>query len=144
MGLDSVICSSSLPRLTGSLKMPPRRFTIPGKINGSWNPQYKPAQRPWSYISRNPDTNNWIVGNSQMANFKIEGDFRDYSIAFKRGGRILEIMEEAEWLVKAGATHVLIDGVQNSVKEILAGRVNLEEEALDKLKEINKKATAPC
>ena len=77
-----------------------------------------------------------------MANFKIEGDFRDYSIAFKRGGRILEIMEEAEWLVKAGATHVLIDGVQNSVREILAGRVNLEGEALEKLKEMNKKATA--
>ena len=78
-----------------------------------------------------------------MANFKIEGKFRDYSIAFKRGGRILEIMEEAEWLVnKGGATHVLVDGVQNSVKEILAGRVNLEEEVLDKLKEMNKKATA--
>ena len=77
-----------------------------------------------------------------MANFKILGDFRDYSITFKRGGRIMEIMDEAEWLVKVGATHVLIDGVQNSVREILAGKVNLEGEALEKLKEMNKKATA--
>ena len=115
--------------------MPPRRF------NGPWKKPANYQLRPWSYISRNPDTNNWMVGNSQMAKFKIEGDFKDYSIAFKRGGRILEIMEEAQWLVKAGATNVLIDGVQNSIREILAGKINLEGETLEKLKEMNKKAT---
>ena len=103
--------------------------------------RYKQKQQPWSYISRNPDSNNWLVGNSQMANFKILGDFRDYSITFKRGGRILELLTETEWLVKVSATHVLIDGVQNSVREILTGKVSLEGEVLERLKELNKKAT---
>ena len=53
-----------------------------------------------------------------MAKFHaIQGD---YQIAFKRGGRIMEIIAEAERLVsKKKATHVLIDGIQNSVPEIV-------------------------
>ena len=72
-----------------------------------------------------------------MANFKGS---RDYNITYKRGGRILDLIAEAEWLVKVSATHVLIDGVQNSVREIVTGKVSLEGEVLERLKEMNKKA----
>ena len=64
----------------------------------------------------------------------------DYNIAYKRGGRILELVAEAEFLVSVRATHVIIDGIQNSVREIVGGKVNLELEVLDRLREMNKKA----
>jgi len=39
----------------------------------------------------------------------------------------MEIIEEAEWLVsKQKVTHVLIDGIQNSVPEIVRGHLSLE------------------
>ena len=49
-----------------------------------------------------------------MAGFSAS---QDYNIAYKRGGRILELVAEAEWLVSVRATHVIIDGIQNSVRE---------------------------
>ena len=64
----------------------------------------------------------------------------DYNIAYKRGGRILELVAEAEFLVSVRATHVIIDGIQNSVREIVGGQVKLELEVLDRLREMNKKA----
>ena len=40
----------------------------------------------------------------------------------------MKIIEEAEWLVsKQRATHVLIDGIQNSVPEIVRGHLSLEK-----------------
>ena len=53
----------------------------------------------------------------------------------------MEIIEEAEWLVsKKKATHVLIDGIQNSVPEIMRGHLKLEEQVLQRLKVLNKSA----
>ena len=98
---------------------------------------YPKIAHKWEYISRNPDTTNWLVGNSQMAHFKGS---RDYNITYKRGGKILELISEAEWLVSVRATHIVIDGIQNSVREIIGGQVSLEEEVLTRLKEMNKKA----
>ena len=72
-----------------------------------------------------------------MANFRGS---RDYNITYKRGGKILELVSEAEWLVSVRATHVVIDGIQNSVREIISGQVSLEGEVLARLKEMNKKA----
>ena len=72
-----------------------------------------------------------------MANFRGS---RDYNITYKRGGKILELVTEAEWLVSVRATHVLIDGIQNSVREIITCQVSLEGEVLGRLKEMNKKA----
>ena len=41
----------------------------------------------------------------------------------------MEIMAEAEWLITTKkATHVLIDGIQNSVPDIVRGTLNLETE----------------
>ena len=72
-----------------------------------------------------------------MAGFSAS---QDYNIAYKRGGRILELVAEAEWLVSVRATHVIIDGIQNSVREIVGGKVKLELEVLERLREMNKKA----
>ena len=93
--------------------------------------------KKWEYLSRNPDTTHWLVGNSQMAGFQGS---HNYNITYKRGGRILELISEAEWLVSVRATHIIIDGIQNSVREIVERKVNLEEEVLERMREMNKKA----
>ena len=81
----------------------------------------------------------WLVGNSQMANFS--GGQGDYQIMYKRGGRIEEIVAEAEWIITSKkATHVIIDGIQNSVREIRQGTLNLEKDVLSRLKALNKRA----
>merc|ERR1712240_611118 len=55
------------------------------------------------------------------------------------GGKLMEIIKEAEWLVsKKKATHVLIDGIQNSVPEIMRGHLKLEKQVLQRLKVLNK------
>ena len=80
----------------------------------------------------------WLVGNSQMANFS---GGQDYQIMYKRGGRIEEIVAEAEWIITSKkATHVIIDGIQNSVREIRQGTLNLEKDVLPRLKALNKRA----
>ena len=67
----------------------------------------------------------WLVGNSQMANFS--GAMGHYQIIYKCGGKIEEIVAEAEWIITAKkATHVIVDGIQNSVREIRDGSLNLE------------------
>ena len=41
----------------------------------------------------------------------------------------MEIMAEAEWLINTKkATHILVDGIQNSVPNIVRGTLNLEAE----------------
>ena len=93
----------------------------------------------WKWISNNHHSSNWLVGNSQMA--KFHATHGDYQIAYKRGGKLMEIIEEAEWLVsKQKATHVLIDGIQNSVPEIVRGHLKLEKQVLQRLKVLNKSA----
>ena len=74
-----------------------------------------------------------------MAKFHaIQGD---YQIAFKRGGRIMEIITEAERLVsRKKATHVLIDGIQNSIPDIVRGHLSLETDVLERLKVLNRRA----
>ena len=91
----------------------------------------------WEYVSRNPDSTNWLVGNSQMAKFTGS---RNYNITYKRGGKILDLLAEAEWLGSVRATHIIIDGIQNSVRDIVGGQVSLEREVLARLKDMNKKA----
>ena len=92
----------------------------------------------FEWISANSSSPNWLVGNSQMARFCCQGD---YQITYKRGGRLLEIVAEAEWVITAKkATHVIIDGFQNSVREIRQGTLNLETEVLPRLKALNKRA----
>ena len=82
---------------------------------------------------------NWLVGNSQMANFS--GAFGYYQIMYKRGGKIDELMAEAEWIILTKkATHVIVDGIQNSVKDIRNGTFNLEKEVSSRLKLLNKQA----
>ena len=68
-----------------------------------------------------------------MAKFHaIQGD---YQIAFKRGGRFMEIIAKAERLVsKKKATHVLIDRIQNSIPDIVRGHLSLETDVLERLK----------
>ena len=81
----------------------------------------------------------WLVGNSQMANFS--GAFGYYQIMYKRGGKIDELMTEAEWIIQTKkATHVIVDGIQNSVKDIRDGTFNLEKEVSSRLKILNKQA----
>ena len=71
----------------------------------------------FEWLSQNSSSTKWLVGNSQMA--KFSGSQGDYQIMYKRGGRITEIVAEAEWIIIAKkATHVIIDGIQNSVREI--------------------------
>ena len=87
-----------------------------------YNHRDAPRRRVWEYISPNPMTSNWMVGNSQMAKFN---GAQDYQILYKRGGRIEEIISQAEWLITTkGAKHVVIDGIQNSVTAITRGRLN--------------------
>ena len=82
---------------------------------------------------------NWLVGNSQMAHFS--GALGYYQIMYKRGGKIDELMTEAEWIVQTKkATHVIVDGIQNSVKDIRDGTFNLEKEVSSRLKILNKQA----
>ena len=81
----------------------------------------------------------WLVGNSQMA--KFSGTLGHYQIMYKRGGKIEEIVAEAEWIITSKkATHVIIDGIQNSVSEIRQGSLKLEKDVLSRLKVLNKKA----
>ena len=81
----------------------------------------------------------WLVGNSQMA--KFSGTLGHYQIMYKRGGKIEEIVAEAEWIITSKkATHVIIDGIQNSVREIRQGSLKLEKDVLSRLKVLNKKA----
>ena len=81
----------------------------------------------------------WLVGNSQMA--KFSGALGHYQIMYKRGGKIEEIVAEAEWIIMSKkATHVIIDGIQNSVREIRQGSLKLEKDVLSRLKVLNKKA----
>ena len=81
----------------------------------------------------------WIVGNSQMA--KFSGALGHYQIRYKRGGKIEEIMAETERLVTSKkATHVIVDGIQNSVRDIRNGSLKLETDLLSRLKVLNKQA----
>ena len=81
----------------------------------------------------------WLVGNSQMA--KFSGTLGHYQIMYKRGGKIEEIMAETEWIITSKkATHVIVDGIQNSVREIWNGSLNLEKDVLSRLKVLNKQA----
>ena len=81
----------------------------------------------------------WLVGNSQMA--KFSGALGHYQIMYKRGGKIDEIMGETEWIITSKkATHVIVDGIQNSVREIRNGSLNLEKEVFSRLKGLNKHA----
>ena len=81
----------------------------------------------------------WLVGNSQMA--KFSGALGHYQIMYKRGGKINEIMGETEWIITSKkATHVIVDGIQNSVREIRNGSLNLEKEVFSRLKGLNKHA----
>ena len=53
----------------------------------------------------------------------------------------MEIIAEAEWLITAKkATHVLIDGIQNSIPDIVRGHLDLERDVLQRLKVLNKRA----
>ena len=81
----------------------------------------------------------WLVGNSQMA--KFSGALGHYQIMYKRGGKIEEIMAETEWIITSKkATHVIVDGIQNSVREIRNGSLNLEKDVQSRLKVLNKRA----
>ena len=73
-----------------------------------------------------------------MSRFKILGDYQLY---YKRGGKLPEILTEAEWvIITKKATHMIIDGIQNSVKDIQKGTLNLETEVLPRLKALNSRA----
>ena len=53
----------------------------------------------------------------------------------------MELVVEAEWLITTKkATHVLIDGIQNSIPDIVRGTLNLETEVQQRLKALNKRA----
>merc|ERR1712243_361820 len=97
------------------------------------------GHQKWEWISNNNYSSNWLVGNSQMA--KFHATCGDYQIVYKREGKLMEIIEEAEWLVsKKKATHVLIDGIQNSVPEIMRVHLKLEKQVLQRLKVLNESA----
>ena len=84
------------------------------------------------------NSSKWMIGNSQMARFQCQGD---YQLMYKRGGKLPEIVAEAEWIIiSKKATHVIIDGIQNSVHDIRQGTLNLETEVLPRLKALNKRA----
>ena len=81
----------------------------------------------------------WLIGGSKMA--KFSGTLGHYQIMYKRGGQIEEIMEKTEWLITSKqATHVIVDGVQNSVREIREDNLKLERDVLPRLKALNKQA----
>ena len=53
----------------------------------------------------------------------------------------MEIIAEAEWLITTKkATHVLIDGIQNSIPDIVRGYLDLEQDVQQRLKVLNKRA----
>ena len=53
----------------------------------------------------------------------------------------MELIAEAEWLVsRKKATHVLIDGIQNSIPDIVRGYLSLETDVLERLKVLNRRA----
>ena len=84
------------------------------------------------------NSTNWMIGNSQLSRFQIQGD---YQLSYKRGGKLPEIMAEAEWVIIAKkATHIVIDGIQNSVRDIQKGTLNLETEVLPRLKALSSRA----
>ena len=86
----------------------------------------------------NVNSSKWMIGNSQMARFQCQGD---YQIMYKRGGKLTEIVAEVEWIIiSKKATHVIIDGIQNSVRNIHQGILNLETDILPRLKALNKRA----
>ena len=81
----------------------------------------------------------WLVGNSQMA--KFSGALGHYQIMYKRGGKIEGIMAGTEWIITSKkASHVIVDGIQNSVREIRNGSLKLEKDVLSRLKVLNKQA----
>ena len=81
----------------------------------------------------------WLVGNSQMARFS--GALGNFQIRYKRGAKIEEIMAETERLVTSDlATHVIVDGFQNSVRDIRSGLISLELDIRPRLEFLNKKA----
>ena len=49
----------------------------------------------------------------------------------------MELITEAEGLV---TTHVVIDGIQNSIPDIVRGRLDLETDVLERLKSLNRRA----
>merc|ERR1712121_75950 len=111
-----------------------------GRPHGTSFPAHqRSGKKKWEQISNNSDSPNWLVGNSQMAKFQAKCG--NYQIAYKRGGKLMEIIEEAKWLISnKKATHVVIDGIQNSVPEIIRGNLKLEEQVLRRLKVLNKSA----
>ena len=103
-----------------------------------YSPSAQPLRRRWEYISANPTSTNWLVGNSQMARFT---GAEDYQIAYKRGGKVMEIFREAERLIEEQeATHIVIDGIQNSIHDIIRGRLDMEMDLLATLKSLNTRA----
>ena len=72
---------------------------------------------------------------------KFSGTLGHYQIMYKQGGQIEEIMEKTEWLITSKkATHVIVDGIQNSVRDIRNGSLKLEADLLSRLKVLNKQA----
>ena len=70
---------------------------------------------------------------------RFSGALGHFQISFKRGGKIEEIMAETERLVFWNeATHVIVDGFQNSVRDIRTGTIKLEADILPRLKALNK------
>ena len=97
-----------------------------------------PHQFEWHSNSTTTSTH-WLIGGSKMA--KFSGTLGHYQIMYKRGGQIEEIMEKTEWLITSKkATHVIVDGVQNSVREIWNDYLKLERDVLPRLKVLNKQA----
>ena len=72
---------------------------------------------------------------------KFSGALGHYQIMYKRGGKIDEILAEEEWIILSKkATHVIVDGIQNSVMDIRNGSLKLEKEVFSRLKVLNKQA----
>ena len=72
---------------------------------------------------------------------KFSGTLGNYKILYKRGGRIGEILEKTEWLITSKqATHVIVDGIQNDVRDIRHGILDLERDVLPRLKALNTQA----
>ena len=69
---------------------------------------------------------------------KFSGALGHFQIRYKRGGKIEEIMAETERLVTSNLA--IVDGFQNSVRDIRSGLLNLEVDILPRLRFLNKKA----
>ena len=53
----------------------------------------------------------------------------------------MELVAEAEWLITTKkATHVLFDGIENSIPDIVRGYLDLETDVQQRLKVLNKRA----